>query len=310
MTAEQIIKDLQSDRVKKVIADGDYSAEIDDQCALAYCLGSEKLEVLGVNAAAFYEFPVATDTEEVMLRSYREIERVYDYCGLTREEVPYFEGARTQINNNPGHTPSDSPAARNIIKLAHELDEPLYIIVTGPCTNAVSAYLLDPSIRDNIVVVWVGGLAIEHEHATVPHHEWNICADIAAARILMDEEIPLVFLPCEPHGTADICMPFRNFEKIGGDSRGAEFFRHVLPYKEVSVEQYKTKNKVMCDLLGPASVIDPSMMKVDIIPAPIVEEGPRYVLDPSRRKIVYGTYPDSDRITADALRCIDRFVNR
>ena len=310
MTAEQIIKDLQNDRVKKVIHDGDYSAEIDDQCALAYCLGSEKIEVLGANAAAFYEYPVAIDTEEVMLRSYREIERVYKYCGLTGDEVPYFEGARSQINNNPGFAPSDSPAARNIIKLAHELDEPLYVIVTGPCTNVVSAYLLDPSIKDKIVVVWVGGLAIEHEHATVPHHEWNICADIAAARILMDEDIPLVFLPCEPHGTADISMPFRYFEKISGDSEGAEFFRHILPSKEVDEEKYKTKIKVMCDLMGPAAVIDPSMMRISIIPAPIVEDGPKYVLDPNRRSIVYGTWPDSDRITEDALRCIDRFVNR
>ncbi|MBR6916217.1 MAG: hypothetical protein IKN36_07645, partial [Clostridia bacterium] len=109
MTAEQILEDLRSDRVKKVIADGDYSAEIDDQCALAYCLGSEKIEVIGVNAAAFYEYPVAVDTEEVMLRSYKEIERVYDYTGLTGDEVPYFEGARSQISNNPGLTPTDSP---------------------------------------------------------------------------------------------------------------------------------------------------------------------------------------------------------
>ncbi len=310
MTPEQILADLRSDRVKTVIADGDYSAEIDDQCALAYCLGSEKIKVIGVNAAAFYEDPVAVDTEEVMIRSYKEIERVYDYTGLTGDELPYFEGARSQISNNPDHAPSDSPAARNIIKAAHESDEPVYVIVTGPCTNVVSAYLLDPSIKDNIVVVWVGGLALENEHAFERHHEWNICADVEAAKILMREDIPLVFLPCEPHGTADIWMYFRDFGKIKGDNRGAEFFRHVLPSKEVNEEQYKTKIKVMCDLAGPASVIDPSMMKISVIKAPIVEDGPKYVLDPNGREIIYGIYPDSERITTDALRCIEKFVNR
>ena len=310
MTAEQILEDLRSDRVKKVIADGDYSAEIDDQCALDYCLGSEKIEVIGVNAAAFYEYPVAVDTEEVMIRSYKEIERVYDYTGLSGDEVPYFEGARSQISNNPGFTPTDSPAARHIIKCAHESDEPIYVIVTGPCTNVVSAYLLDPSIKEKIVVVWVGGLCLENEHAFETHHEWNICADVTAAKYLMDSDLPLVFLPCEPHGTVDISMHFRDFEKIKGDNRGAEFFRHVLPSKEVDEEKYRTKIKVMCDLAGPAVVIDPSMMVTKIIPAPIVEDGPKYRLDDSRRKIVYGYYPDSDRITADALRCIERFVNR
>ncbi len=310
MTAQQLFDELKNGKVKKVIIDGDYSAEIDDQCALVYCLGSEKIDVIGVNAAAFYEYPVAVDTEEVMIRSYKEIERVYDYIGLTGDELPYFEGARSQITNNPDHGPSDSPAARNIIKAAHESDERVYVIVTGPCTNVVSAYLLDPSIKDNIVVVWVGGLALENEHAFETHHEWNICADVEAAKILLREDIPLVFLPCEPHGTADIHMPFRDFGLIKGNNRGAEFFRWILPSKEVDEEKYKTKMKVMCDLAGPASVIDPSMMRISIIKAPIVEDGPKYVLDPNGREILYGIYPDSDRITADALRCIEKFVNR
>ena len=48
MTPEQILADIKSDRVKKVIMDGDYSAEIDDQYTLAYAYGHEKIEVLGV----------------------------------------------------------------------------------------------------------------------------------------------------------------------------------------------------------------------------------------------------------------------
>ena len=58
MTPEQILQDLRSDRVKKVIMDGDYSAEIDDQYTLAYAYGHEKLEVLGVNAVAEINYAV------------------------------------------------------------------------------------------------------------------------------------------------------------------------------------------------------------------------------------------------------------
>ena len=164
MTVEQVLQDIRSDRVKKVIDDGDFSAEIDDQYAMAYLMGSDKIDLLGVNAEAYFEEPVATDTKEVMLRSYAEIERVYGYLGITGEDVPYFKGAESQISNNPGYAPSDSPAARNIIKVAHEMkDEPLYVVVTGPTTNVVSACMIDPSIMDKIVVVWVGGMGVYYD---------------------------------------------------------------------------------------------------------------------------------------------------
>ena len=67
MTAEQILKDLKSDRIKKVIFDGDMCAEIDDQFALAYCIGSDKIDLLAVNATAYYEEPDATLLLTVLL---------------------------------------------------------------------------------------------------------------------------------------------------------------------------------------------------------------------------------------------------
>ena len=53
MTVEQVLQDIRSDRVKKVIDDGDFSAEIDDQYAMAYLMGSDKIDLLAVNAEAY-----------------------------------------------------------------------------------------------------------------------------------------------------------------------------------------------------------------------------------------------------------------
>ena len=56
MTVEQVLQDIRSDRVKKVIDDGDFSAEIGDQYAMAYLMGSDKIDLLGVNADELTRF--------------------------------------------------------------------------------------------------------------------------------------------------------------------------------------------------------------------------------------------------------------
>ena len=313
MTVEQVLQDIRSDRVKKVIDDGDFSAEIDDQYAMAYLLGSDKIDLLGVNAEAYFEEPVATDTKEVMLRSYAEIERVYGYLGITGEDVPYFKGAESQISNNPGYAPSDSPAARNIIKVAHEMkDEPLYVVVTGPTTNVVSACMIDPSIMDKIVVVWVGGMGVYYdgEAENKRFHEWNLCADVAAAKFLFNNDIPLIFLPTEPEGSCSISQYYRDFGKIKGDSPAGEFFRTILPSKEATGEKYQTKIKVMCDLMGPAVLIIPDSMEYRIVPAPVLTDENSYALDYMRRKIIYGYRPNSEMIVNDMLKTVEKLINK
>ena len=75
LTAEQILQDIKTDKVKKVIIDGDFSAECDDQYTLAYALGCEKVEVVGVNASAHFDDKYV-DTHSTMLKSYAEMLRV------------------------------------------------------------------------------------------------------------------------------------------------------------------------------------------------------------------------------------------
>ena len=56
MTLNEILEDLRSDRVKKVIMDCDAYNDIDDQYAIAFALGSDKMDVLGVNAVLFNNY--------------------------------------------------------------------------------------------------------------------------------------------------------------------------------------------------------------------------------------------------------------
>lgn len=309
MTPEQILQDLCSDRIKKVIVDGDFAAEFDDQYAFAYALGSEKMEVLGVCASACYDPPKQEDTEAVMLHSYSEILRIYDALEKPLSMLPpAFEGARTQITHNENYAPSDSPAARFILETARNADETIYILTTGPCTNPVSAYLLDPSIVEKICVVWLGGNCIP-EGSRRPFHEWNLHADYAAAQILFNSSVPILMLPCSPIGSERIVMYRDDLAKLHGNSRAVDFFRNILPANCYDPDELATNwRKVMCDYAAPAAIARPDTLDFSIIPAPVLGDDRKYAADSTRRKILYAVNPKSDEITADAVASIDRLI--
>lgn len=55
--------------------------------------------------------------------------------------------------------PHDTPGTRLIIETARACtpEKPLVVIMGGPVSVAVDAYLLDPSIADRMVITWLGG---------------------------------------------------------------------------------------------------------------------------------------------------------
>ena len=291
----------------RVIHDGDYSAEIDDQYALLYLLGCPHIELLGTCAEAYYEPSTgASDTAEVMEWSYRELARVYDALHIDREKIPMLRGASSQITNNPGNAPSDSPAVRYIIERALDEDDLLFVVSTGPCTSAVSAWLLEPRIRDRLCVVWLGSDC--PERTGVPFYECNMFADPAASRMLLDLDIPLILLPCAPDGSVKIHLTHRELGRLSGDSDGAVFFRKTLARLGCETDEDLLDNwdNVMCDLAGPAVLSVPDAMELCEIPAPIFGEDRMLARDPARRRILCGTHPDSDRIAEDFVLCANR----
>jgi inosine-uridine nucleoside N-ribohydrolase len=71
-------------------------------------------------------------------------------------------------------------------------ENPLYVVAIGAITNVASALLLNPEMKNNVVVVWLGGHA-QHFHDT---KEFNMKQDVAAARVVMECGVPFVQLPC------------------------------------------------------------------------------------------------------------------
>ena len=311
LTPEQIIADLKTDRVKKVIFDGDFSAEIDDQYALAYALGCDKLNVVAANAVAHFEYPDRCDTLSTVLFSYSELLRTLHALRVDRDNFKHYMGATSQVSNNEGYGPSDSAASRNIIETVKNSDEIVYVVTTGPCTSAVSAYLMDPSIVDKMCVVWLGGEPIDEHHTKHSFHEWNLHSDYAASQILFNSDIPLIMMHAGSNGSGGIIFDTEHhFNQFEGDHLAAEFFRRILPRVCATKDQLNNGwKKVMCDLMGPATVAHPDWVELTIMPAPVITDDYKYAFDCTRKKMILAEYPKAELIAEDAVKAIKKLVD-
>ncbi len=181
-----------------VVLDTDTYNEIDDQYALAYLVRSgEACRIRAITAAPFYADPAwkrparSSSPGDGMRRSYDEILRVLSLLGREDLKSLVIPGSEEYL---PGpFTPVRSPAAEEIIRLSRDYDarRPLMVVALACVTNIASALLLDPTLRERIMVIWLGG----HGHHFGTCDDFNMKQDIHAARILFGCGVPVVQLP-------------------------------------------------------------------------------------------------------------------
>ena len=175
------------------ILDTDTFNETDDQFALSYLLRcEEKVNVKAICAAPFYNHNSASPADG-MEKSYREILTLLSL--LNREDMKKvtYRGSESYLPDEK--TPVLSEAAERIVEISrsYTAEKPLYVVAIGAITNVASALLIDPTMAERIVVVWLGGHALSW---TQPTSEFNMVQDIAAARVVFDSGVALVQLPC------------------------------------------------------------------------------------------------------------------
>lgn len=303
MTLEQILEDIKNDRVKKIILDSDIAIEMDDQYALAYCLGSEKIQLLSANGGTFGK----GDTGDYVLGAeacYNEFLRIFDICGCGDKYTTYM-GAKNCIFDNGGK-PIDCPAARNIINTALSMpeDELLYVVATGCCTNVSSAIMLEPAIKEKICVIWLGGQCLDFKGKL---DECNLAFDYAAGQYLIDCGVPLILLPAHDHGTCVLTFGFDDLAKIEGDGRIQKFFRDEFPNTPKFHWNYMGKReRILYDVAAPAVLTTPEHFKFSIIPAPIFTDDHYYAFDRMRHNIIYMESMERDPVLEDTWKYISR----
>ena len=190
LTTEQRLKILEVPKNPvDLVLDTDAYNEIDDQFAIAYALkAKEKLTVKALYAAPFWN-DRSSGPKEGMEKSYDEIIKLLK---LAKEDVPVYRGSERYLVDESQAV--DSPAARDLVERAmgYSPEKPLYVVAIGAITNVASALLIKPEIADKIVVVWLGGNAIDWHDSK----EFNMYQDVASARVVFGSGAPVVMLPC------------------------------------------------------------------------------------------------------------------
>ncbi len=260
----------------RAVLDTDTYNEIDDQFALSYlALSREKIDLEAVYAAPFHN-DRSRNAGDGMKKSYNEILRLADFLGTPSADV-VFPGSKAFLKDEK-HA-QKSAAASDLISRAQKNDSrPLYVIAIGAITNVASALLLEPELVSRIVVVWLGG----HGPNWPNTREFNLFQDIAASRVLLDSGVPLVIVPCHPVASHMITTLADVETHIGEAGKIGRYLTSIV--RDYSDDHF-AYGKVIWDIAPVGYVVNPDWVPSGLGPAPILNDGFRWSVDPSRHLI-------------------------
>ena len=271
--------------------------EIDDQYALAYSILSPgQMQVEAVYAAPFLNSR-ATSPGDGMEKSYQETLRILKVLGHHSEGF-VFRGSNRFLES--ATKPVESPAAHDLIhKALQPRNAPLYVLATGCPANVASAILLEPKIKEKIVVVWLGGTPHDWPSA----REFNLLQDIHASRILLDSGVPLVQIP-----TTNVAEHLRTTvpemeQCVKGRSRiGDYLFNEFIEFRQAATKGKSANypwSKVIWDISTVAWVVEPKWIPSRLVPSPLLTDDLQWKQQPGRHLIRVATSLQRDPVFND-----------
>lgn len=284
-------------KVVDVIIDSDTYNEVDDQFAITYALRSqERINVVGIIAAPFLNAKVSS-VEEGMNKSYEEIERVLQH--LHQEELMkmVWKGSTSFLQDE--HTPIKSEGVLTLIELAKNYSKknPLYVIGLAALTDIASAILLDPSITERIVVVWLGGYAQHYKDAD----EFNLRQDVASVRVVFESDVPLIQVPCRGV-VSDFKVSQPELEKwIAEKSEIGRYLTDIVIEEAERTKKGKPWTRVIWDVVAVAWLLNDHMrfMEERIIPRVSVSYDKQYIYPETDKIMKYIYYVERDNLMED-----------
>ena len=285
-----------------VVIDTDTYNEIDDQYALSYLIKSdEKLDLKGIYAAPFFN-EKSTGPADGMEKSYREIMNVLTL--LEREDLKQvvYRGSTEYL---PSETePVISDAAKDLAERAMNYTEehPLYVVAIAAITNVASALLLNPDIKNRIVLIWLGGNATNWPD----NKEFNLYQDVAGARIVFGCGVPLVQLPCMGVVSAFTTSGPELEYHLRGKNKLCDYLVNVTTTEAAACNGGPVWTRPIWDVTAVAWLLDGDFEEDCLIHSPIPEYDNRYAFDNNRHFIKYVYHIKRDKLFADLFAKLSR----
>ena len=185
---------------QKVIFDSDLGSDIDDAFALALLLSSPEFQILGITLGH-------GQTEK---RGQLACRLLYE-TGM--EHIPVAVGRSTMqvAGNSQGKAsepkqflwaegfskvqPIDTPAADFILRKLRQYPKQIILFAMGPTSNMFDLLKKDPTALQlaKRVYAMFGSFYMGYNQSPVPSAEWNVRADIPAARSLVTSQAPITY---------------------------------------------------------------------------------------------------------------------
>lgn len=298
MTKEQYMKNLTVPTgYVDVVLDTDTYNEIDDQYALAYLLASaEKLHVKAIYAAPFFNQKVHS-VQEGMEKSYGEILNVLKLVGRDELSDIVYKGATEYLPDETTPVPSDAVA--HLIKLAKQYspEHPLYVLGIGAITNIASALLIDKTIAENIVVVWLGG----HSWENTDEKEFNMMQDVTAARVVFSSDVPLIQLPCAGVVSAFTATEHELKYWLSGKNKLCDYLVNITCQEANSYAKGKPWSRAIWDVTAVAWLLNENQqyMKTKIVKTKLPEYDGTYSTSEIEKYIGYVYFIRRDALMED-----------
>ena len=285
-----------------VVIDTDTYNEIDDQYALSYLIKSdEQLDLKAIYAAPFFN-EKSTGPADGMEKSYREIMNVLTL--LEREDLKehVYRGSTEYL---PSETePVISDAAKDLAERAMNYTEehPLYVVAIAAITNVASALLLNPDIKNRIVLIWLGGNATNWPD----NKEFNLYQDVAGARIVFGCGVPLVQLPCMGVVSAFTTSGPELEYHLRGKNKLCDYLVNVTTTEAAACNGGPVWTRPIWDVTAVAWLLDGDFEEDCLIHSPIPEYDNRYAFDNNRHFIKYVYHIKRDKLFADLFAKLSR----
>lgn len=233
-----------------------------------------------------------------MEKSYDEIMNILELMGREDMKTCVYKGSGGYLPSE--HTPVISDAARDLAEraMAYSEEKPLYVASIGAITNIASAILIKPEIKDRIVVIWLGGHALEWPH----NMEFNLSQDVAAERVVFGCGVPFVLLPCMGVVSAfTISGPELAFH-LKGKNQLCDYLAEVTEKAAVESGAGPVWTRPVWDVAAVAWLLDGDFMDDCLKPSPIPEYDDRYAFDPNRHMIRYVYHIKRDNLFHDLFQ--------
>ncbi len=275
----------------RAVLDTDTYNEIDDQFALVQALLSpDRIALEAIYAAPFHN-KRSTDPGDGMDKSYDEILRLLARLGRSPAGFA-FRGVRDYVGR--AKEARDADAVDDLIARARAGSprDPLYVVAIAAISNVASALLKAPDIADKVVVVWLGGHALDWPDT----REFNLRQDVGGAQVLFDSGAPLVLVPCmgvTSHLHSTVPEIERYVEPNGDIGRFL-----AARFKEYSDDHFGWSKEIW-DMAPVAWLINPDWAPTVVVQTPILTDQVTWSVDRTRAPMRYATFVKRDPILRD-----------